>query len=241
MISIVIPTRNEEKILRETLTRLRDGLRGGLSAEIIVSDGSSTDGTLAVAREFADRVIEETGGRHTIGWGRNRGAEAAGGDYLVFLDADVAIPRPAEFFRIALAEFESRPHLVALTAKIKVTPESETWADRIIFWTISQWFRFLNNVCRYGMAGGEFQMIRTPVFRELGGFHEELAAAEDVEMFARLSKKGLTRLSPRLTIFHTGRRAHAVGWPRLLWSWFKNWASMLIFKKSASTEWTPIR
>lgn len=241
MISIIIPTRNEEKILRETLARLREGLGGDLSAEVIVSDGSSTDGTVRVAKELAGQVIEETGGRHTIGWGRNRGAEVARGEYLVFLDADVTIPRPAEFFRAALAEFEKRPDLVAITAKIKVLPETETLADRVIFWTMSQWFRFLNNVCRYGMAGGEFQMVRTAIFRELGGFREELTAAEDVEFFSRLSRRGRTRLPGHLTVFHTGRRAHAVGWPKLLWSWFKNWASMLIFKKSASTEWTPIR
>ena len=37
-----------------------------------------------------------------------------------------------------------------------------------------------------------------------------LAAAEDMDLFRRLSRIGRTRFESRLTVYHTGRRAHAV-------------------------------
>ena len=35
-------------------------------------------------------------------------------------------------------------------------------------------------------------------------------------MFRRLSKIGETMIDPELTVLHSGRRAHQVGWPRLI-------------------------
>ena len=44
------------------------------------------------------------------------------------------------------------------------------------------------------------------------------------------------RLDPHLIMFHTGRRAHVIGWPRLLSQWFFNYISMMFFGKSYSKE-----
>jgi GT2 family glycosyltransferase len=99
----------------------------------------------------------------------------------------------------------------------------------------------LNNIFGIGAAGGEFQMMSVEAFRKVGGFNEKLAAAEDMDLFRRLSKMGRTRFEKRLTVYHTGRRAHTVGWPRLVWEWFTNSVSVWVFKRSASKEWKEIR
>jgi hypothetical protein len=39
---------------------------------------------------------------------------------------------------------------------------------------------------------------------------------EDADMFRRLSTIGKTMIDPELTVLHTGRRAHQLGWPRLI-------------------------
>jgi hypothetical protein len=39
---------------------------------------------------------------------------------------------------------------------------------------------------------------------------------EDADMFRRLSTIGRTMIDPELTVLHTGRRAHQLGWPRLI-------------------------
>jgi glycosyltransferase involved in cell wall biosynthesis len=83
-ISVILPAKNEAEGLRRTLPGLR-GLLG--DAEVIVVDDGSTDETAAVAREHGALVL---GAPYSMGNGAaiKRGARAARGELLVFLDAD---------------------------------------------------------------------------------------------------------------------------------------------------------
>ncbi|MDL5365243.1 glycosyltransferase family 2 protein [Xanthomonas sp. NCPPB 2654] len=83
-ISIILPAKNEVAGLSRTLPRLREEMP---DAEIIVVDDGSTDATAQVARDHGARVI---GSPYSMGNGAaiKRGARAAGGDILVFMDAD---------------------------------------------------------------------------------------------------------------------------------------------------------
>jgi glycosyltransferase involved in cell wall biosynthesis len=239
MISFVIPTLNECKTIGETLQCLT-AYSG--KHEIIISDGNSTDGTIEICRKYTDNiVIYDKPDRQTIALARNMGAAAAKGDYVVFLDADVVIPDIDGFFATAEQAFRSDDQLVALTVQYKVVPERRTVVDGIFFKLLGLQFRLFNNFLRIGAAGGEFQMITGDAFRRVGGFNEKLAAAEDMDLFQRLSKIGRTRFEKSLTVYHTGRRAHTVGWPKLAWQWFSNSMSVWLFKRSASKEWTEIR
>lgn len=239
MISFVIPTLNEEKTLERTLRNVAD-YRGG--KEIIVSDGNSSDATCDISRRYTEQVVvHDLPERQTIGMARNMGAALASGEYLVFLDADVVIPDIDAFFDMALDRFRCSPKLLALTGKYRVLPETRTWFDTLVFRMLGLQFQFQNNVLGIGGAGGEFQMIRATAFHDVGGFDEQLAAAEDMDLFRRLSRIGLTRFDGRLTVYHTGRRAHAIGWPRLIFQWFTNSMSVLFLRRSASSEWTVVR
>ena len=239
MISIIIPTLNEEKIIEKTLKSLK-GFNGDY--EIIVSDGRSTDRTIEISKQYADKVVVYEGTtRQTIGMGRNLGASMAQGEYLLFLDADLYIPDINEFFKKTLTSFEEDPSLVGLTVYMKVFPEMATTADKFFFWLFNNMFYFLNNILHKGVSYGEFQMMRKNIFKELGGYNEKLAVAEDNEFFKRLTKKGKTKIDSNLIVFHTGRRAHKIGWPRLLISWWINQLSVSVFKKSYHSEWKVIR
>lgn len=91
-----MPTLDEEPALRR-------GLPAALAAadEVIVSDGGSADGTVAVARELGARVVQGEPGR---GGQLNRGAAAATADILLFLHADTTLPAGgAERVREAVA------------------------------------------------------------------------------------------------------------------------------------------
>jgi glycosyltransferase involved in cell wall biosynthesis len=239
MISFIIPTLNEQATIEKTLACLT-AYSG--DHEIIVSDGNSTDGTVEICRRYADRVIvHDEPRRQTIAEARNVGAAAARGDHLVFLDADVLVPDVDDFFRTAHGAFAADDRVVALTGKYRVVPENSTIADRYVFTMLGVQFLLQNNLLGIGGAGGEFQMITTQAFRTVGGFDERLPAAEDMDLFRRLSRIGRTRFERRLTIYHSGRRAHAVGWPTLLWQWFSNSVSVFVFRRSASREWTVVR
>lgn len=238
MISIIIPTLNEESVIGETLKRLKVGL-GKTEFEIIVSDGGSSDKTVAIAKKYADRIVKEK--NKTIAAGRNLGAKSARGEYLVFFDADTTIPAADKFFSKTLGVFKERPKLVALTVSVRVLPEKETLADKIIFGILNFSIRVLNNVFGLGRSVGEFQMIRASAFRKLNGYNENLVAGEDHEMFYRLSRIGQIRSENSLVMFHSGRRAHILGWPKLLWRWFRDTISVILVKKAVSKEWEVIR
>lgn len=239
MISIIIPTLNEEKIIEKTLRSLRE-FKGDY--EIIVSDGKSNDKTVEIAQKYADRVVVYKGeSRQTIGMGRNLGATVATGEYLLFLDADIHIPNPDIFFSKLLAFFDKDKKLVAATVFLKVFPEMETWADRI-FYSMTNYIALINNnIIHRGAAAGEFQMMRRETFEKTGGYNEKFAAGEDFEMFYRLSLLGKTRSISSLFVFHTGRRPHKIGWPKLLYTWFMNWSHTTFFKKPWSETWKEIR
>lgn len=83
-ISVVMPAKNEAEGLRKILPRL---LQCHPDADIVVVDDGSSDDTAAVARDHGARVV---GAPYSMGNGAaiKRGARAATGDILVFMDAD---------------------------------------------------------------------------------------------------------------------------------------------------------
>jgi len=87
-ISIVIPTLNAAAELGPCLAALTEGLRAGLIRELIVSDGGSGDGTLALAEAAGALVVSGAPGR---GAQVARGVAAAGGDWLLILHADTRL------------------------------------------------------------------------------------------------------------------------------------------------------
>lgn len=83
-VSVVLPAKNEAEGLRRTLPALRAVLP---DAEVIVVDDGSTDETKAIAASLGARVLSSP---YSMGNGAaiKRGARAAGGDVIVFMDAD---------------------------------------------------------------------------------------------------------------------------------------------------------
>jgi glycosyltransferase involved in cell wall biosynthesis len=239
MISIVIPTWNEGKVIRKTLEHLEKGLKT-TPHEIIVADDGSTDKTQSIARRCG-AVISGAKNKTRISCGKNRGAFVAKGEYLAFIDADVTIKDPKKFFQRAIDNFESNPRLVGLGCYIRVLPNLETKED-IVFRTILNNFNyFMNNVLHLGTGSGEFQMVSKDAFRKIGGFDERIVASEDYDLFSRLSKVGETRFDTSLTVYEEGRRAHSVGWLKLFPVWILNGLMVIFFKRSMSKEWKEIR
>lgn len=89
-VSVIVPMHNAEAYLRESLHTIVGQTLADL--EIILVDDGSTDGTAAIAAEFAAqdpriRVIPGPA-QGSAGAARNAGLDVASGDYLSFLDAD---------------------------------------------------------------------------------------------------------------------------------------------------------
>lgn len=88
--SVIIPARNEARTIARLVRAVLDQAPEDWSVEVLVVDDGSTDDTPAVARAAGAKVLElgsrPDGGNPAVA--RNRGALAAAGDPLIFLDAD---------------------------------------------------------------------------------------------------------------------------------------------------------
>ncbi len=238
-LSIIIPVRQEEKVIKRTVTYLKECL--GDDVQVIVSDGKSTDRTVEIALTCADDVVlYESDAPHNASKGRNDGARLGTGTFFCFIDADVRIPEPKEFFERALRHFDDA-EVVGVCGPQRAEPEVETWADRLSFGLLNMGLRFQNNVLHAGEVSGKFMIVRAEAFRSVGGFREDLVTREDGDFFKRLSKMGKTVFDPSLMVYHGARRAHAMGWWRLWPIWMWNTVHVAVRDKAHATDWTPIR
>lgn len=239
--SIVIPTLNEEKLLPVLLNELvQFRSQEKIDFEIIVSDGGSTDKTIEISQEHADKVLLlERGDKINISFGRYKGAANAEGDILIFLNADVRISDLKKFFQSIKNKFINSKY-VAMTCRVQIFPEEEFLSDKIFSFFMNRYFSMLNFI-GLGMARGECQIIRKNIYQQAGCYNINLVAGEDFELFTRIRKLGSVLFSNKLIVFESPRRYHKWGYAKILFNWFINSASSLILKKSISKKWEMIR
>jgi len=116
MISVVIPTRNEEKALEKLLRALdRQTYK---SKEVIVVDGHSTDGTRTVAKKYGARLIEETGKHRSPANARNIGVAKARGDIIAVFDCDYEVGE--KFLEEGAKAFSKETMIVACSHRLAV-------------------------------------------------------------------------------------------------------------------------
>ncbi len=191
-VSIVIPAFNEERLLGATLRSISSAtdafLRRGWEVERIVCDNNSTDRTAEIARESGATVVFEP--CNQIARARNRGAAAAMGDWLIFVDAD-SHPSP-ELMEAVAGEIESGRCLAGGT--IVRLEGRHPKADLVTAaWNaVSRAFRWV---------AGSFIFCETAAFRRVGGFNERLFASEEIDLSKRL-KKLARREGRRVVILH---------------------------------------
>ena len=178
-ISVIIPAFNEERLIGETLGRI-ESARASLSklnweSELIVCDNNSTDRTAELAQAAGAKVVFEP--VNHIGRARNRGAEAATGDWLIFVDAD-SHPS-AELFGEVAGQIQSGR---CLAGGVTVKLNGHYPKAQLITWLwngISRTFHWL---------AGSFIFCDVASFRKVGGFSHELFASEEIDLSKRLKK-----------------------------------------------------
>ncbi len=235
-ISLVIPTYNEAKTIEEILAQFQD-IRG-TNFEIIITDNGSRDNTVELARPLCDKVVAlPTDIRTTIGECRNRGARAASGEILWFIDADVQVPSLKQVRKYIIEAFNNNQQLAALTLPIRIYKDDERLADRFWFGFTNMLTWLQNQVLHTGGAPGDVQIIRRNIFERVKGFKPDMATSEDHDLFMRLVKQGSVRMVWKYPIRMSARRIHRDGWSKTLYTWGRNWMNQFIFKKEDHTEW----
>lgn len=172
-VTVVVPARNEAARIEPVLTALRLDPQ---VAEVIVVDDESTDATAAIARSFGARVVE---GRPLppgwIGkpWALQQGLEAAAGEWVLTLDADV-VPHPGLVGALLHAAGEHGWDLVTAGPRFVCRAPGQRWLHASMLATL---------VYRFGPVGpaeaprpervignGQCVLFRRRWLQDRGGF-----------------------------------------------------------------------
>ncbi len=174
--SLIVPTLDEARLLPELLDRLC-ALPG--AGRIVVADGGSTDGTLELARDRPGVVaIAAPRGRARQ---LNAGAEAAGGDVLLFHHADVELPADA-MLHVAAALRDRCA--VAGAFRIRHVPSGGRWRLGPLL-RLADVRSHLSTI----PYGDQALFVRREVFERVGGY-PDVELMEDVAFAHRLRAEG---------------------------------------------------
>lgn len=168
--------------------------------ETLVVDDGSTDHSPSLARERGAEVLS-TGARKGPAYARNRGAAAARGEILFFIDADVSIQADT-LERVAQA-FAGDPHLDALFGSYDEHPAASNFLSQ--YKNLMHCFVHQQGKRQASTFWTGCGAIRRSVFTACGGFDERYLqpSIEDIELGARLIRQGYTiELDPALMVKH---------------------------------------
>lgn len=185
-LSIIIPTLNEEKALPKLLKSLKSNLKN-INAEVIIVDAHSKDKTVAVARKSGIknlRIFQSK--KKGQSYQRNYGALKARSPFLLFLDADIILPKG--FINNALKEIiERNLDAAACLSKVK---EKALWEKFCYDVVANSWILFFKHWKPHAHCC--FFMKRYLHYK-IGGFDERIFFGEDSEYVERAVKKGKAR------------------------------------------------
>ncbi len=200
LISIIIPTLNEEKYILNLLDSIKKQTYNNY--EIIVCDSHSEDKTPQIAKSFGSEfiLVDKKG----PGPARNQGRKKAKGEYLLFLDADVIIPD--EDFLARLIKHVEKENLGLANVFQFLHPFSvkDIPANIVvnIYFKLSSYFS--------PIGGGFFILVKKDVFDEANGFDESINVGEDSDFIRRTSKISNYSMLNQY-IFYSNRRFELEG------------------------------
>ena len=172
-VSIIIPVLNEAGHIADTLKSLDPYRSDG--HEVIVIDGGSSDDTVSIAGQHADKVLRSKAGRAIQ---MNHGIDEAQGDALLFLHADTRLPDDA------IAQIIDAVEDGYFWGRFNVRLSGRHFMFRVIE-------RMMNmRSCVTGVATGDQAIFVSRESVEIVGGYPQLPLMEDVVFSKRLRKLG---------------------------------------------------
>jgi len=215
MLSIVIPTLNEEKFLPLLLASIKS--QSFSDYEIIISDGGSKDKTQEIALDSGCQFIVDSKHRHPS-WQRNNGAAVARGDILLFLDADTILQ--ADFLNKVITEFKNK-NLSGAGFYIKFNPNKLSYN---IYSFLYNFFCFWRQYFAPASIGAGI-IAQKEIHDLIKGFDTEIYVAEDYDYCYRLSRQGKFRMITTSRLLYSSRRLQKEGGVKV----GLKWGSMALF------------
>lgn len=177
MISFVIPAHDEERSIGPTIEDVHAAARAlRRPYEVIVVDDASGDRTAQLARRAGARVVAVS--HRQIARARNAGANAAGGEHLLFVDADTRVGAD-----VVASAVRALDHGAAGGGALLRFDGAVPLYTRPIF-------LLLDALMRGGLAAGCFLFCTRAAFEASGGFDETLYAGEEIALSLALRRRG---------------------------------------------------
>lgn len=219
LLTIVIPTYNEEKYISQTLYAISSQSKTE-GVKIIIADANSTDDTRLIASNNAFElglnleIID--GGLPAVG--RNAGARLANTPYVLFLDADVTFTY-RQAIKEALDEMISGDYEMLSTNPIY---KGEFDIRASIMFGLNKYITwFLSKIEPFAIGG--FTMVNRQSFIGLGGYDEKATQSEDWLLSKRILPHTFKLIPDLMT--QDNRRFKRYGYwsmVKLLWRNWKN-------------------
>jgi len=181
LVSVIIPTYNRADLVAEALASVK--AQTYRDFEIVVVDDGGTDGTCEVLSAWREIRVLRHPGRRGVSAARNTGINAARGQWLAFLDSD-DLWLPDKLAR-QMFWLEGQPELL-------ICQTDETWVRRGVRVNKPLSHRkmagriFLPSLARC-MISPSAVILNRRLFEDHGGFDETLPAAEDYDLWLRLT------------------------------------------------------
>ncbi|MBM4074373.1 MAG: glycosyltransferase [Planctomycetes bacterium] len=180
LISVIVPTRNEERLIAATLSSILNSALNvkGSEIEVIVVDNDSCDHTVSIVSEFVERSEVRLIHAEVLGAARarNRGRISARGEILVFIDADTLI------------EPDCLPRIVSHCASNQIKAGIVRLRGINEGWRAWVWWRFWDNVrllpIPHAKAMPAVMFCTSNAFDEFGPFDESVAIGEEWPILA---------------------------------------------------------
>lgn len=232
MISIIIPARNEEKYIEGCLTSILFQQHGA-NFEVIVVDNASSDRTAAVVRKKFPQAKVLSEQRPGTNRSRQKGFDAATGDIVVFLDADVRLPEGW------LQRIENRlkrsPDLVAISGPYRyydIPWFLNVLSDLYTFLVTLPWQLFTKITGLPSFMIGGNMAIRKNRLIEAGGLNTDLQFfGDDTDTGRRLYKVGRVIFSFRFWVYTSARRYKKNGVVKTTVAYLRNYFSLIYTHK----------
>ena len=204
MISVVVPTYNEEEHIETCLKALLDQTLPKSQYEIIVSDSSSTDNTVKLAKKLVDKVTvcKKVG----AGFGRNWGASKAKGSILAFVDADSI---PARGWLEAIKGALDSKDAVAVTGPFH-SIEKESVLEQF-FYRVWSTECHLTTVLGFPLLPGFNFAVKKNAFDQAGGFKNDDEVCEDFDLSLKLRREGQVKFDKDMEAATSARKLREMG------------------------------
>lgn len=195
LISIIIPSYNGEKYIKECIESIQNQ---NMNTEIIVVDDISTDNTVQIARNMNCRVIVNTEHKGQVA-GKNTGIREAKGKYWLTIDQDDKLRENA--LKRLLEEFEKHPDIKIVMAKLKDFCSPDTPEQK----------RFCKPQPFYGILTGS-TLFKKEVFDIIGFWREDIITGDVIDLSTRLEKAGV--FVTKIDFISCDRRIHDTNYGR---------------------------